>query len=48
MNIERYCLWLQGLSTRRIKAMPKVLERVEKVQRISACKRQAPEPRKAG
>ena len=30
-NIERYCLWLQGVEPNEIKSMPKVMERVKKV-----------------
>jgi hypothetical protein len=31
-NVERYCLWLQGIEPNEIKSMPKVMERVKKVQ----------------
>ncbi len=31
-NVERYCLWLQGVEPTEIKSMPKVMERVKKVQ----------------
>ena len=31
-NLERYCLWLQGISPSQLKTMPKVMKRVEKVR----------------
>ena len=31
-NVGRYCLWLQGIEPNEIKSMPKVMERVKKVQ----------------
>ena len=33
-NIPRYCLWLVGVSPAQLKAMPKVMERVEKVRQM--------------
>jgi hypothetical protein len=31
-NIERYCLWMNGMEPTELKTMPKVMERVKKVQ----------------
>ncbi|MDQ5910770.1 MAG: hypothetical protein QG599_2867 [Pseudomonadota bacterium] len=31
-NVERYCLWLQGIEPNEIKSMPNIMERVKKVQ----------------
>lgn len=31
-NIERYCLWLRGISPKELRAMPEVLKRVEAVR----------------
>jgi hypothetical protein len=35
-NVERYCLWLKGVEPNEIKSMPKVMERVKKVQAARA------------
>jgi hypothetical protein len=33
-NIERYCLWMQGMEPTELKTMPKVMERVKQVQEV--------------
>jgi hypothetical protein len=41
-NIERYCLWLQGINPNELKAMPLIMERVKKVQEARLA---SPKPR---
>ncbi|MGH8397561.1 MAG: class I SAM-dependent DNA methyltransferase [Gammaproteobacteria bacterium] len=40
-NIERWCLWLVGISPQELKTMPKVLERVDKVRKIRSISKKA-------
>jgi hypothetical protein len=32
-SLERYCLWMQGINPKELKAMPKVTERIQRVQK---------------
>lgn len=41
-GIERWCLWLEGISPAELRAMPKVIERVEAVRAFRAASTAAP------